>query len=965
MKYIPLYVKTSYHLLSSMCDIRRLIEKCKELDIKSIAITDPNMYGVMEFYKECKSNNIKPIIGLEISIDNEIVLLYAKDYKGYQNLTRLVFIKQDKDLDIDDLKTHSDGLIVVIRSCYNYKNYKKVFNDVFIGYSSIEERELALKVTDNIVFINEVLCVEPEDIEYLKYLDLIKNNKKIDSIDEIVINPNCYLQYNIDKDYKNSKMISDMCDVSFSFNKELLPKYKGEVDSKKFLFELCKKGLMKRLDDKVTSNYKERLLHELNIIDNMGFNDYFLVVYDFIKYSRKNNILVGSGRGSAAGSLVSYCLGITEVDPIKYDLFFERFLNPERVSLPDIDIDFESNSRSKVVDYVISKYGIKNVLPIITFSTLGGRQVIRDVGRIFNVEIRHLDILSKLIGMNVELKDTLNNEKIIEYIKRNNLDILYKVCLKLEGLKRQISVHASGVIISSLELDSYIPLEKYDNNYICGYSMEHLEELGLLKIDFLGLKNLTLVDQVLKKINKEDVRYDTLPLDDKKTFEIFSSASTEGIFQFESEGMKNFLRKLKPNCFDDIVAAIALFRPGPSDSINTYINRKDGKEKIDYIDESLKDILKSTYGIIIYQEQIMQIASKMAGYSFGEADILRRAMAKKKKDILVKEEEKFISYSIKNGYTKSKAKEVYDLILKFANYGFNKSHSVAYSMLSFKMAYLKCNYPGVFMSCLLTNAIGNEIKTKEYINESRQLGITILKPSINFSDYEYKIEDDNIRFSLGAIKNVGSIISKEIINERDNGLYIDFFDFISRTYDKGINKRVIENLIYADCFNEFGFNHKTLIDNIDAAINYAELSKKLDESLIEKPELDIKDEFDKQVLQTKEIGVFGFYLSNNIISEYKRNYENIINSNDITNYFDKNVNMVLIIESIKEITTKNSKKMFFIKAGDEFGSIDITVFPDHYEEASSLNINDVIYVSGKVEKRMSRYQLVVYKIEHI
>ncbi len=965
MKYIPLYIKTSYHLLSSMCDIKKLIEKCKELDIKSIAITDPNMYGIMEFYKECKNNAIKPIIGLELIIDNEVILLYAKNYLGYQNLTRLTFIKQDRELCFDDIKDHSNDLICIIKDVDKYKEYKKIFDDIFIGYSCIEERNRALETTKDVVFVNEVLCIEKEDIEYLKYLDLIKNNKKIDSIDEVVINSNCYLEYNIDKDYNNSKKISDMCDVSFSFNKELLPKYKGEIDSKKLLFELCKKGLMKRLNDKVTVNYKERLLYELNIIDSMGFNDYFLVVYDFIKYSRKNNILVGSGRGSAAGSLVSYCLGITEVDPIKYDLFFERFLNPQRVTLPDIDIDFESNSRAKIIDYVISKYGIKNVLPIITFSTLGGRQVIRDVGRIFDVEIRHLDILSKLIGINTELKETLSNDKIMEYIKRNNLDKLYKICLKLEGLKRQISVHASGVIISSLELDSYVPLEKYDNNYICGYSMEHLEELGLLKIDFLGLKNLTLVDEVLKKINNKDIRYETLPLDDKKTFEIFSSATTEGIFQFESEGMKNFLRKLKPNSFNDIIAAIALFRPGPSDSINTYINRKEGTEKIDYIDESLKNILKSTYGIIIYQEQIMQIASVMAGYSFGEADILRRAMAKKKKEILVKEEEKYINCSIKRGYAKEKAKEVYDLILKFANYGFNKSHSVAYSMLSFKMAYLKCNYPEVFMSCLLTNAIGNEIKIKEYINEARQLGITILKPSINSSDYEYKIEDCNIRFSLGAIKNVGSIIAKEIINERGNKVYSDFFDFVSRTYDRGINKRVIENLIYADCFNEFGFNHRTLIENIDSAINYGELSKKLDSSLIEKPELDIKDEYDKQTLQTKEIDVFGFYLSNNIISEYKRNYENIINSNDITNYFDKNVNMVLVIESIKEITTKNNKKMFFIKASDEFGSLDITVFPDYYNEASSLNANDIIYVCGKVEKRMSRYQLIAHKIEHI
>ncbi len=963
MKYIPLYVKTSYHLLSSMCDIKRLVLKCKNIGVDTIAICDNNMYGVMEFYKECKNNNIKPIIGLEVSIDNEVILLYAKNYDGYQNLTKLTFINQDKNLDFKDLKNNINDLIIVLKSTHNYSKYKKICIDTFIGYNNIPDREEYLKVTKDILFINEVLCLEKEEIESLKYLELIKSNAKADDIDSINIDPNCYLEYYLEEDFNTLKKISDMCNIDFSFNKQLLPKYSGEVESKKFLFELCKKGLNKRLDSKVTNDYKDRLIYELNIINKMGYEDYFLVVYDFVKYCRKNNILIGSGRGSAAGSLVSYCLGITEVDPIKYDLFFERFLNPERLNLPDIDIDFDSNDRFKVVQYVMLKYGIKSVLPIITFSTLAGRQVIRDIGRIFDIDNRTLDILSKYIGINTSLKEALKIDKVKEYIERNNLKKIYNICIKLEGLKRQISVHASGIIISSLELDSYIPLEKYDDYYISGYSMEHLEDLGLLKFDFLGLKNLTLIKEVIEKI-ENNIKYETIPLDDDKTYEIFRNGNTEGIFQFESIGMKNFLRKMQPNCFDDIVASIALFRPGPSDNIDLYIRRKNGEE-VKYIDDSLKPILKSTYGIIIYQEQIMQIANVMAGYTLGEADVLRRAMTKKKKEILIKEEDKFISNCIKNGYSKEKSKEVYDLILKFANYGFNKSHSVAYSMLSFKMAYLKCHYPNIFISRLLCNVIGNDYKTKEYIGEARQLGITILKPSINYSNYEYDIEKDKIRFSLAAIKGIGTVIAKEIVDERKKGNYVDFFDFIARTYNKGVNKKIIESLIYADCFNEFGYNHRTLIENIDSAINYAELAKSLDVSLIEKPNIEELEDYDSKLLQQKEIEVFGFYLSNTIVTEYKNNYNNIINSNNIEQYFDKNINMILIIENIKEITTKNNKKMFFIKANDEFGDIDITVFPDYYNEAFGLNINDVIYVSGRIEKRMSRYQLVARKIEHI
>ncbi len=968
MKFIPLYVKTSYSLLSSLCDIKKMINKCVELNITSIAITDSNMYGVMEFYKECKKNNIKPIIGLELVIDNNIVLLYAKNYMGYQNLTRLNFEKQNKSLDIEDLKKYSDNLICITNSSKYYNKLINVYENIYLGYLDIEDNKQKSKITDNLVFINEILCLDKFDIEYLKYVYLIRDGKKHEDINDYLINENCYLSYCVKSDYYKEKEISDLCNVEFSFNMYLLPKYNVEnnFSEKEYLFELCKKGLYKRLNTKVKKVYYDRLLHELNIIDNMGFNSYFLVVWDFIKYARKNNIM-GYARGSAVGSLVSYSLGITDVDPIKYDLFFERFLNPERVSMPDIDIDFESNRRADVVNYVINKYGKKRAVPIITFTTLGGRQVLRDVGRVLNIETKHLDVICKYIGFNTTLQAALKNKNLENYLNSNKeLRNLYNISLKLDGLKRQISTHAAGIIISNLELDSYIPLQKYDDYYISGFSMEHLEELGLLKMDFLGLRNLTLIDSVLSDINKsKSIKFSDIPLDDKETLELFSNGVTEGIFQFESNGMKNFLKKLKPNSFNDIVAAIALFRPGPSENIDSYIRRKNNKEKIEYIHDALIDVLKPTYGIIIYQEQIMKVVNIMAGYSLGEADVLRRAMSKKKKEIFEEEKQKFIDRSIKEGISKEDANKIYELILKFANYGFNKSHSVAYSMIAFKMAYLKLHYSEYFMSALLTNSIGNESKTKEYIDECKKMGINILKPCINDSDYKYKRDCVGIRFSLAAINNVGGIACRDIMEERKKGNFTDFFNFVARMYGSSVNKKTILSLIDADCFSDFGFNHRTLYENIDSAINYASLIKEIDDSLVEKPIMDEFDEFDKETLLSKEFEVFGFYLSKHPVTIYKSKYDNIIDTNNIINYFNKFINIILFVESIKEIQTKNNDKMCFVNGSDEFGYIDLVIFPNIYMDISILNKRDIIYVGGKVERRMNKYQIIVNKIEKL
>jgi DNA polymerase-3 subunit alpha len=501
--------------------------------------------------------------------------------------------------------------------------------------------------------------------------------------------------------------------------------------------------------------------------------------------------------------------------------------------MPDIDIDFESTRRGEVVDYVINKYGKKRAMPIITFVTLGGKQALRDIARIFDYSSPKLDSLCKLVDVRGTLIDNLKHNENINRMLLMDKDLsnIYNIASKIEGVKRQISIHAAGIVISELDLDSYIPLQKYNDYFITGYSMEHLEELGLLKMDFLALINLTTIDGVLKDIEKGEAHMITLkdiPLDDKETLNIFTDVLTEGIFQFESSGMKNFLRKLKPSSFDEIVAAISLYRPGPMDNIDSYIKRKYGKEKIDYLHKDLYDILKPTYGIIIYQEQIMQIANVLAGYSLGEADILRRAMSKKKKEILEGEEAKFIERSIKRGYDEATSKRVYNLILKFAGYGFNRSHSVAYALLAYKMAYLKTHYTKYFMSNLLTSVIGNDSKTKQYIEECRMLGLNIIKPDINKSEYHYKVIDNSIIFPLSAIRNVGGVTCKEIIREREKGKFIDFFSFVGRTYGKAVNKKTIEALIDADCFSSFNYNHKTLLYNIDNALTYAELVSNVD-----------------------------------------------------------------------------------------------------------------------------------------
>lgn len=961
MFYIPLYIKTEYSLLDSTIRIKELVEYAKLNNIKALTITDNNLYGAYEFYLECTKNDIKPIIGLEVDLNDLKIVLYSKNINGYKNLIKIN--EEEKTLEL--LNKYSSDLICIVpfKSLNIYEDLNKIYKDIFIGYK--DSYELENIKYDNKIYLNEILYLNKNDKIYYLYLQGIKKGI---TINEINIKEENYLNLEINEDLENYKYIYDNVNLVLEKRNDLLPIYEIEegYTDYTYLKEMCRRGLKKRFGERVNSIYIERIKYELEIIKQMGFCNYFLVVMDYVRFAKEKGILVGPGRGSAAGSLVAYVLEITDVDPIKYNLLFERFLNPNRITMPDIDIDFEYNRREEVINYCIEKYGIKKVASIVTFGTLASRQVIRDVGRVMDLDPKELDSFVKLIDSKISLKENFKNSKI-ENIIKNNKDIyeLIKISLKLEGLKRHTSVHAAGIVISSKDLDEVLPIVKHDNMYLTCFTMNYLEDIGLLKMDFLALKNLTLITSVIEDLNKDNIKinFNDIPLDDQKTFDLFKKANTVGIFQFESEGMKNFLQKLKPNNIEELSSALALYRPGPMSNIDSFIKRKQGKEKIDYIDERLKDILMPTYGIIIYQEQIMKISNVMAGYTMAEADLLRRAMSKKKEDILLKEKDKFISGCIKNGYSIEVSNKVFDLILKFASYGFNRSHSVAYSIISYKMAYLKANYNKYFMKSLLDNVIGTVI-TKEYIYEAKINDIKILNPDINNSGKQYKVENSGLRFPLSCIKNVGENAINKIIEEREKRKFEDIFDFVNRTYSKQVNKGTIINLIDAGCFDLFNINHKTLIENIDLIINYVDLYKELEEDAI-KPNLIEYKEYENKELLDRSFNVLGFYLSNHPVTEIKIKDKNLIGLNEIKKYFDKIITTVVMVDRIKTIDTKNNEQMCFITGSDELEYIDIVMFPKIFKLYNNIKVGDIIKIKGKVEKRFDKYQIIVNEIKLI
>ena len=963
MNNVLLNIKTDYELLSSLIKVKDLISYAKKNNITILGVTDSNLLSFMEFYESCKKNSIKPIIGIDIIIDNKKVILYAKNFKGYQNLCKIVSEKNLNVLNLDVLNKYKSNLICV---CFkeDYEYFNSIYDLVYIRYNNSEELKEIKNITNNVLYLNEVLCFNESDYKYLNYLYMLKDSKTISDSINYKFNNN-HINLNVSEFDKNTNIkFSELINIElpkFEFN---LPKYTD--NSLVFLKELCYKGLNKRLNNKVDSKYKERLDYELSVIESTGFVDYFLIVYDIVLYAKKNDIYVGPGRGSAVSSLVSYSLGIIDIDPLKYNLLFERFLNPARVSMPDIDIDISDTKRDKVINYVKEKYGIDKVGNIITFSTLLPKQVLRDVGKVLNINTNKLDQVVNMLNDNESLESLENKTKYKELVKFNKEYIkLLEISKAFEGLKKHPSIHAAGVVIDSEELTNKVPLLKSGDNVIVGYDKHYIEHLGILKIDLLSIRNLSIIEEILEEVSIETgnkLNLNNIPLDDKKTLDLFKKGDTTGIFQYESSGMRNLIKRMNVDSFNDLVVSIAMFRPGPIKMIPTFLKRKNGEERITYPSKELEPILKETLGIMVYQEQLLEILKVMGGYSYAEADIIRSAIKNKDESILEKEKTNFKVRSKKLGYNDVTIDNVYSMIMRFASYGFNKSHSVAYAFVAYQMGYLKANYPHIFMMNLLNKEIGRELKTKEYIDESKLLGLTFKNVNINLSTNKYYSFKKEIVFPLNTIKGISFNVVNEILKIRKNGEFKDFIDFVSRCYSKIVNRKVIESLIMIGAFDSFKVNRKTLIENLESIINYAEVKSQVGDNYLVVPEIVNYEEYDDNYLLESEKELLGFYNTHHPVTRYKRN--NIINTQNINKYFDKNIHLVMLIENIKEIKTKNGDSMAFLKLSDEYGNISGVIFPSYYRNIyNKLKKLQVVDIFCKVEKRLNEYQLVINSLE--
>lgn len=947
-------VTTEYSLLESMIKIDELMSFCKENNISACGMCDNNLFGVIEFYEKCLKNNIKPLIGLEIKVTNLKLYLYAKNYSGYQNLIKLNTIAQQREISLFDLENLSDNLILIIpySSIELFKEVKNIFKTIYIGYTNEIEYKNASLINDKVIFLRDIKSLNVEDAKYLNYLNMIKNNTSISNFQFIDYQTNAY--NTSDKD--DTKDFVDEINIEIHNDKNYIPKYNC-IDSYAHLKNLTQKGLNKRLDGNITKEYQERLDYELSVIKKMGFVDYFLIVYDYVLYAKKNGILVGVGRGSAAGSLVSYTLGITDIDPIKYNLLFERFLNPERVTMPDIDIDFENNKRDLVINYVKNKYGKDKVAGIMTFGSLKSRLVLRSIAKCLEIDNSLLEKFMSFIDAKKTLKENLENPTVLEYVKRyQEITKAYKISMKLENLKRNISTNAAGVVICSQSLETLIPMCALNDEMFTGVTKDYLENMGFLKMDFLAVKNLTTIANILETIKKDKeikINLNKINLNDEKVFQVFSMGNTDGIFQFESYGMRQFLKKLKPNNFLDLTSAIALYRPGPMQNIDSFIRRKYNQEKIEYLHEDLKSILNETFGIIVYQEQIMQILVKIGGYTYAESDNIRRAMSKKKKEIIEKEKEVFLKRAVDRGYKLELAIKIYELILKFADYGFNKSHSVAYALIAYQMAYLKTYYPNYFYSELLNDVIGIANKTKELISFSKAFDCKVTTVDINKSQDKYIIENNELVMPFGVLKKLNKNVIEAIIKNRKDG-YVDFIDFVKKNYNE-IDNENIKTLICADAFKNIEKNANTLLNNLEIVVNYVSLINDLDESLVEKPVLKDYPDFSDEEKRIYELENYGFYITNHPASKY--NEPSIVKIKDIAKYYNRVVKFAVLIDKVKIIKTKEQKDMAFIDASDETGKMSFILFANLFNTIDEYKKNEVVIIKGRVVKRIDKYQV--------
>ncbi len=999
----PLYIRSEYSLLQSLCPINRLVKEAFEDGYKALALTDFEVLaGVGHFNRACRKAGIKPLFGMELRVllEGNIypLVVLAKDDNAYLKLMHLATLinESDKIIDIVRFNEYVEGSFVILSSDNMYatsaflrhedalKALKKTISffrgDVYVGlydndkafnrHLNKEIKEACRQLNIPTVYMMKTLYLHQEDLEAYGVIKAIAGKQFLDDPD-LIVEENRYLYkpselkelYDED-DLLNSDKIAVACNVELHF-KTSLPAYHNNkgVSSKDYLINLCKEGLKRRLKGHKNTLYEKRLRHELNIIIKMHFADYFLIVYDFILYAKKHDILVGPGRGSAAGSLVAYCLGITDIDPLRYGLIFERFLNPERVTMPDIDVDLPDDRRDEVIAYCLEKYGKEHIGHIVTYGTLKAKQALRDVGRVLRYPLNEIDSLCKILPNDPKMTLAKAYE-IPAFRARINSDKkwlrLYELSLKIEGLPRHASTHAAGIVMSLKNLDDVVPLFSLeDNMYTTQITMEYLEAFGLIKMDFLGLRNLSILHEIVAEVKKEkpDFNIANIPLDDQKTFALIKNVNTLGIFQLESSGMQNLIRRLQPENFEEIALTIALFRPGPMENIPQFVENRRHPEKIKYLHQDIKDILKDTYGIIVYQEQIMMIATKMAGFSMAKADILRKAMSKKKADELKALADEFINGCIARGYGAELAKEVYALILKFADYGFNKSHSVAYAKTAYELAYLKANYPLFFYKALLNGVIGAADKTYEYILECFKIKLSLKGVSLNHSYDYYIIEDASIVLPLSIIKDVGMQAVANIVKDRNlNGPFKDYEDAVCRLYRLNINRNAIESMILAGAFDEFGLSRKTMKENLMTVLKYAATYGGEQLSLGNfdmRPVLNIYRDYPLSKAKDEK-KVLGFYFSLNPLWELKKRYN--LSTEAFCDLLKKsgNINGFGEVYRVKEHRTKNGEWMAFLEVHDDTGELDLAIMPNVYRQyQGQIKKNDYLYFSGLRQKEKS------------
>ncbi|MBN3038841.1 MAG: DNA polymerase III subunit alpha [Candidatus Omnitrophica bacterium] len=1043
--FVHLHVHTQYSLLDGACKIDALLNLARNERSPALAITDHgNLFGVIEFYKQCIADGVKPIIGCEVYVapksrlektiqqNQELayhLTLLAKDEQGFKNLMKLVsagylegfYYKPRIDKEI--LRQNCQGLIalsgclhgeiahaITSGSLQKAQGLAGEYSEILgKGNFYLELQDQGIKeqkaVNRALIELSKKLSiplVATNDVHYLNKRDAAAHDALLCIQTQTVLSEPNRLRMSTEEFYfksahqmrelfqevpdalTNTLAIAEKCNVELDFTKTYLPRYKPPEGKtrEEFLLQLCQEGLQKRYKGTIDKTVIDRLNQELKIIKDSGYISYFLIVWDFINYAKEKGIPHGPGRGSAAGSIVSYVLGITDIDPLRYGLIFERFLNPERVSLPDIDIDFCYERRGDVINYVTEKYGKKNVAQIITFGTMGAKAVVRDVGRVMGMPYAEVDKIAKLVpnDLNISLTAAIQAEPELKSLYKNDAQIktLLDTSLALEGLTRHASTHAAGVVIAEEELTNYIPLFKTSDDQITtGVAMSSLEKIGLLKMDLLGLRTLTVIDQTIKIIKRMkgiDLEIDNISLEDENTYQLLGQAQTVGVFQLESRGMRDLLNKLKPEKFEDIVALLAIYRPGPigSGMVDDFIKRKHGQTSIVYDDPHLEPILRETYGIIIFQEQVMRIASEMAGFSLSQADLLRRAMSKKDSEVMEEQRKYFVEGCIKNKINKKVANKIFNLIEYFAGYGFNKSHSAAYALISYRTAYLKANFPAEFMTALLTSEKDNTDKIVVYINEASKMGFEILSPDVNESFAKFTmVSDKSIRFGLSAVKNVGQGAIDSIIQARNKyGRFNSLFEFCEYTDSRLVNRKVIESLIRCGAFDSLNLFRSQLAAILDKAMEVAAGFQKdrqngqfsfFDNSgtkhKFKKDFHEIPDipEWPENQLLSYEKQMLGFYITGHPLARYSKTLQNYATNStqDLLHLHEgEEISIGGVIAKVKNITTRKNERMAIVGLEDLSGFVELLVFPRVYTQYSNIiKMNSIVFTKGRISLR--------------